>query len=163
MIVYRYLKEKYLNDPLSGEGAKRVGGRWNSPGTSIIYASLSASTAQLEILASVADPDALSLFRLVCIELPDNFWKIDVASLVEVQEAKGSDKAWDSQIHPEYTREIGDLWAQEKDTIALMVPSSLCPLDYNVLINTEHPSFKEQVSVVVMPAYQISQRLLVKK
>jgi RES domain-containing protein len=43
MIVYRLAKAKYSND-LSGKGAEKTGGRWNSKGTALLYTSESQST-----------------------------------------------------------------------------------------------------------------------
>lgn len=160
MIVYRFIKEKYLDDPLSADGAKKVGGRWNSPGVPMLYTSDSASTAQLEILASVGDPSVLELYRLVRLSIPDDVWKIDIASLKDVQLSRNSDTPWDAPIHPEYTRAIGDEWIKSKQTLALLVPSSLCTLDYNVLINPEHERFSEIVSD--LPNIGISPRLFKK-
>jgi RES domain-containing protein len=143
MIVYRYIKEKYLTDPLSSEGAKKAGGRWNSPGVSMLYASKSASTAQLEILASTSDKSVLQQYRLVRLIIPNDVWKIDIDSLQDVQMTFKSNTTWDAPVHPDYTRYIGDEWINGKETLALIVPSSLCQLDYNVLINPQHHLFSK--------------------
>lgn len=161
MVVYRYLKKKYVNDPLSADGAKKTGGRWNSLGIPILYTSLSASTAQLEILASVNDSMLLSLFELVSIQLPDDsVWKVEPESLHQLQMIKGSLTSWDDPIHPSYTKEFGDFWFEERSSLALMVPSSLCALDYNVLINTEHPDFNKVQVLPLTSGYPISPRLI---
>ncbi|MDO1502618.1 RES family NAD+ phosphorylase [Winogradskyella maritima] len=44
MIVYRLGKEKYKND-LSGIGAEKFGGRWNSKGVRMVYTSQSRALA----------------------------------------------------------------------------------------------------------------------
>jgi RES domain-containing protein len=51
--VYRSSTPKYATetDLLTGEGSKRVGGRWNPVGIAVIYASLSPETAMAETLA----------------------------------------------------------------------------------------------------------------
>ena len=41
--VWRISKKKYAATAFSGEGAKLVGGRWNSQGNSIVYTSASLS------------------------------------------------------------------------------------------------------------------------
>lgn len=47
-IVYRAHNPRWSWSPLSGEGAKRFGGRFNPVGTPALYTSLKASTALLE-------------------------------------------------------------------------------------------------------------------
>ena len=47
---YRVAEERWsrAHDLFAGEGARRVGGRWNRPGTAAAYASLERETAVLE-------------------------------------------------------------------------------------------------------------------
>jgi len=51
--VYRSSTPKYANDAdlLTGEGSKRIGGRWNPIGVAAVYASLTPETAMAETLA----------------------------------------------------------------------------------------------------------------
>lgn len=44
-LLYRALNPVWARDPLSGEGARRHGGRFNAKGTPALYASLSIMTA----------------------------------------------------------------------------------------------------------------------
>jgi RES domain-containing protein len=46
--LYRALNPIYAREPLSGEGARRYGGRFNSKGTPALYCSLSIMTAVRE-------------------------------------------------------------------------------------------------------------------
>ena len=39
--VYRLIKERFTATPLSAEGARRLGGRWNPPGIGVLYTSAS--------------------------------------------------------------------------------------------------------------------------
>ena len=57
MIVYRIAKKEYIED-LSGNGAKRTGGRWNLKGIPILYCASTSSLAILEKLVSI-DMDLL--------------------------------------------------------------------------------------------------------
>lgn len=140
MLVYRLIKEKYLDDPLSAEGAAKVGGRWNAEGTPMLYTSASPATAKLEILAGVNEYAIVQEFKLVCIEIPnDSLSRMTVEDLNNAQITMESEFAWDADIHPEFTVDIGEEWFRRMETLSLAVPSSLSPNDYNILINTEHP------------------------
>lgn len=159
MLVYRLIKEKYLDEPLSAEGAAKVGGRWNAEGTPMLYTSASAATAKLEILAGVNEYAIVQEFKLVCIEIPDDcVVRITVEELNNAQKTMESELAWDADIRPEFTVDIGEEWFRSKETLALAVPSSLSSQDWNILINTEHPGF-EQVKVIEVTNEGISQRL----
>ena len=57
MIVYRIAKKEYIED-LSGNGAKRSGGRWNPKGTPVLYCASTSPLAILEKLVSI-DMDLL--------------------------------------------------------------------------------------------------------
>ena len=46
--AYRSIHPNWANDPLSGEGAKRYGGRFNPVGTAALYLSLKIDTAWFE-------------------------------------------------------------------------------------------------------------------
>ncbi len=48
-LVYRALNPVWVADPLSGEGARRFGGRFNARGTPALYTALSPMTAVREV------------------------------------------------------------------------------------------------------------------
>jgi len=47
-LAYRLVKERFSDTPLSSEGARRYGGRWNPAGIGIFYTSSSPELALLE-------------------------------------------------------------------------------------------------------------------
>ena len=66
MIVWRVTRKAHAeqplsgnaaNQPLSGEGAKRYGGRWNHIGVAVVYTSQSLSLAVLEYLVNLPITD----------------------------------------------------------------------------------------------------------
>ncbi len=71
--TYRLQKTKYNQTVLSGEGASISGGRWNAPGTPLIYTSSSISLAILEAQVHL-DNRLLSKFpalSIILLEIPD--------------------------------------------------------------------------------------------
>jgi RES domain-containing protein len=71
MIVYRFSHPKYADD-ISGNGARLKGGRWNLPGTALLYTSESISLGLLEVLANTSTLEQLQLIQLVELEVPDH-------------------------------------------------------------------------------------------
>lgn len=137
MIAYRIVKAKYEQD-LSGHGAELWGGRWNYPGTPIIYASEHASLALLEILAWTALPQLLKAnFSLLALEIPEQS-QVQV-SLTELPED------WYYPDHWTSTQRIGQEWTEMNQALMLKVPSAILPIENNILINPKHPLMKEVV------------------
>ena len=62
MLAWRLCRAPFAD--LSGEGARRYGGRWNRPGRPIVYAASSAALAVLEVRVHLDLPPAL---------LPDDY------------------------------------------------------------------------------------------
>jgi RES domain-containing protein len=76
VVVYRLVKERFLNTPLSAEGARRYGGRWNPVGVGILYTSASPELALLEQLVHLPalpyeDLPKLFLLTLALPEQPE--------------------------------------------------------------------------------------------
>ena len=54
--AWQIVKERHATDAFDGEGARLYGGRWNSRGTRLVYASATLSLAALENLVHLAPP-----------------------------------------------------------------------------------------------------------
>lgn len=128
MLAWRITKKKYA--PYDGSGASSEGGRWNSPGRSVIYASDSFAGAILEKLAHALRPRTLpGRHHAVQIDIPDG--------LVETLTA-GELPGWDSKESPEAI-EFGDRWLAGSRSAVLVVPAVPArPVGNSVLINPEH-------------------------
>ena len=48
--AWRIVKARHAPEAFSGEGPRRYGGRWTSPGVAVVYAAEHASLAVLEML-----------------------------------------------------------------------------------------------------------------
>ncbi|MDQ2890270.1 MAG: RES family NAD+ phosphorylase [Gemmatimonadota bacterium] len=118
--------------PLAGEGARRRGGRWNSPGTSVVYTSERLSLAALETLVHV-EPNLIP---------PDlTSYEIDVPDELRFETIAATALPRDWQDHPGHPvlRAIGDAWVRGCNSAVLLVPSVIVPTEMNLLINPGHP------------------------
>lgn len=70
MLVWRLALGRY--PALDGEGARLYGGRWNSPGTAMVYAATHIALALLEQLVHVSPARLPASFQALAIELPDD-------------------------------------------------------------------------------------------
>jgi RES domain-containing protein len=110
-----------------GTGAALYGGRWNSPGEPVIYASASHACAMLERLAQTGTGRIPRSQVLVVIDIPDEV-PIEHAAMEQVP------------LLPE-SRGFGDGWLAERRSVVLTVPSAVARHDRNVLIDPAHPDF----------------------
>lgn len=72
--VYRAHHPRWAFDPVSGEGARRHGGRFNRPGTPALYTALRMETAWLEAqqgFAFKAQPLTLCSYAVDCADILD--------------------------------------------------------------------------------------------
>ena len=133
---------------MSGEGAYRSGGRWNSPGRYAVYASGHLTLAMLELLVHVDDAEAFRrtphVYHLVSFDDPA------LAVLEEADLPAG----WDSRPESRASQVVGDEWLDSLQSPVLAVPSVVVPpeLRYepsymNYVINPLPPAFPEAVEV----------------
>lgn len=152
MIIWRITRDAH--QALDGEGARLNGGRWNSDGVAVVYASKSLSLAVLEYLVHVDPalvPDDLLAME---IELPD-----DPALGAFVDPAVFPPGEWRTYPAPEWQAELGDLWVQDGTFLWLAVPSAIVPEEHNVLVNPRHARMADVRSVGTRP-FRFDRRLV---
>ena len=102
-------------DPLAGEGARRFGGRWTSPGRHAVYLAAQLPLAALEVLAHV-DADALPLdLTAYAVDIPATLGAADAWARWDAQRdrvgaARPLPVAWRDVAQPLACRAIGDAW-----------------------------------------------------
>lgn len=69
--LWRMLTIRYQRDPLSGEGARLHGGRWNPPGKAALYLGTDHATAIAEFYQGLAKPGTLAPYRLNATAIAD--------------------------------------------------------------------------------------------
>lgn len=113
------------------------GGRWNSPGTAMIYAADSPSLAALELLVGLEDAAFLSSFVLLSVDIPD-------PAIVDLKTDQ-LPADWRSYPAPPALARYGDAWIRAATSLALRVPSVVVPQQSNLLIHPKHPDFRSLV------------------
>ena len=140
MKVWRIAKverARSVEDMLNGEGASRYGGRWNPKGMPAVYCSENSSLAALEVLANLARPSRFPNHRILDLDVPDD--------AITVVSASTGD-----------TRQIGA--EMLRSHLAIMAPSSVNPLERNVVINPVHADFDKVVPGAIQ-AFEFDRRL----
>ena len=91
MRFWRICRRRYVAKAASGEGARLYGGRWNSRGVRVVYASTSLALAAVETFVNLEPnlrpkdlvsiegdiPDALEIARVDLKALPANWHKTE--------------------------------------------------------------------------------------
>lgn len=134
--TYLICKTKYAATWFDGEGAFRFGGRWNSRGTRVLYTAGSLSLAALEMLVHLNDEEILLSYSFAAAEF-------DESLILPVEEFRAVPKNWSASPPPLEIQRIGDDWARGQASVVLEVPTSVLPIEFNYLINVEHPEFSK--------------------
>jgi RES domain-containing protein len=134
MEAWRIVKAKYAATAFSGEGASRTGGRWNSRGVWLVYASSSRALAALESLVHLNPPIVFN-YVMMRVSFADD--------LVERIAPADLPANWQEQPAPPWTKSIGDLWVKEARSAVLQVPSVVIPAEWNYLLNPAHSDFRK--------------------
>lgn len=152
MNLFRISKAKYASD-LSGTGAKLAGGRWNPPGSPLLYTAGSSALALLEHLTHLSRTDLHLSFQLVLIET----YNTPVTFLEDHFDRLPQDWKNDQIL----TRECGKAWLDKLPSPILRVPSVHSPWEYNYLLNPEHPDL--DITIVDNSHYVYDARFIAKK
>lgn len=134
--AWRIVSERFTVppfDPLDGEGAKTLGGRWNAKDVPMVYLSGAVSLAILEVLVHSGKLDQLASKVMLSVSFrPEDVRVVEAAELTA--------RWFDDETAAE-TRRIGDEWVRSTETPILKVPSAVLPVEFNYLLNPAHPHF----------------------
>lgn len=129
----RIVKAKYAATAFDGEGARRQGGRWNSPGHAMVYTADSAALAALEMLVHLGRGTVLQHYvRIEC-----SF----ATRLVSDLDRSRLPSNWRSYPAPPELQVLGDEWIRKAATPVLRVPSVIIESEFNFLLNPSHREF----------------------
>jgi RES domain-containing protein len=131
--AWRITKRKHARKAFSGDGARQFGGRWNHPGTDIVYTAQSQSLAALEMLVHLDSSDLLEKYVLTGVEFDP--------SLIRLVALSALPRHWRSEPPSPEVRSAGDNWVLARSSAVLQAPSILVPGENNFLLNPEHQDF----------------------
>lgn len=134
MRFWRICRRLYAAEAATGEGARLFGGRWNSHGVRVVYASTSLALAAIETFVNL-EPNQRPA-DLISIEgdIPE---AIEIGRLdLETLPAR-----W-HESRDESLRRFGDEWIRNGKSAALLVPSAAIHGEWNVLLNPAHSDFR---------------------
>jgi RES domain-containing protein len=149
--AWRIVRAARSKSAFTGEGARVYGGRWNSKGTAIVYASEHESLAALELLVHLtplAPTDRYLSFRLE--------WEDKLTKYFPVKNLPAN---WNAEPPIFQTMQIGDEWIRAGKSVALALPSVLSTSEVNFLLNPKHPDFK-RIKIGQPREYRFDARLL---
>jgi hypothetical protein len=138
MFVYRIVKSKARTNDLSGTGAFRVGGRWNSRGTYMLYTSENSSLAYLETLVHFDEVDYAPFYILKENEYPSTWMQLELLE----------------------NKRLGDRLMNEKKFLGIKVRSAINNFEFNYLLNPLFPRFYDFVKVIDVIEIKFDERLV---
>ena len=142
MRVWRLCRRGHAR--FDGEGARRYGGRWNPPGTAVVYTSATLSLAALELFVRLDPEEEPDDLVAIPVEVPDS---VRVTAL----ELAGLPEDWRLIPPSEETRSLGADWIGGLATALLSVPSAVIPQERNYLVNPAHPDFAQVALAAPQP------------
>lgn len=149
--VYRLVKERFIETPLSAEGARRWGGRWNPKGIGILYTSATPELALLEQLVHLPTLryDDLPRLFLLTLALP-NEPRIIPSDTLPLN--------WRDEASFTGNHRLLANWLSTPDVLAVGVPSAVVAESLNYLLHPFHSSFS-QIQVMESKPFPIDSRL----
>jgi len=130
---WRIVKAKHAANAFDGEGARLLGGRWNSPGRRVIYTAENAALAALEMLVHLGRMTILPAYVVISCDFDEK--------LVTDLDRQKLPPDWRTFPAPPALPAIGDAWLAGGKSAVLRVPSAIVPGENNYLLNPAHPKF----------------------
>src|SRR5579884_2360479 len=118
--------------------------RWNPAGVPMLYCSAALSLACLEVLVHLAPEQMPPDYVYSSAELPLPAMPADFQG---------------NLVNPDATRRYGHGWVNSLASLALLVPSVIVPVEFNVLLNPLHGDYAEVIWSTPQP-FRFDRRLI---
>lgn len=145
MTVFRCSLLKWSKD-LTGTGAFLHGGRWNFPGTYMLYTAENNVLAAFEIALRIPLEQISQDYVMIPLSVPEDSRAPDPSL----------PKNWYRDVT--ITRAVGDSFLKEGKSLCMKVPSALISDSFNILINPKHDLIRK-VKVMEPRAILFDKRL----
>ena len=137
---WRIVKAKRAAMAFDGEGSRRFGGRFNSPGVAVVYVASALSLAILELLVHIDRKENLERYVAIPVAFDE---RISLRIALDVL-----GPGWRSASSMMPAQKVGDAWVSEAASAVLQVPSVLLPeslfaSEHNYLLNPGHADFTQ--------------------
>lgn len=151
LTVWRLTKEEYSGAAFSGEGARQHGGRFNSPGTPVVYTAESLPLALVETMTGLERYDQLRRYVFFRVTVPEEH--------LSEREEENLPSGWDRHPPTSQSQHVGDRWVSRTESVALKVPSVVVPYSHNYLLNPANEAF-EEVEIGQAEPFPVDPRLM---
>lgn len=149
-VFYRIVGSHRAASAMDGEGARKMGGRWNPPGIPVAYMTESRALAALEILVHTGRAAVNLRWVVIEAEVP--------ARMIESVLPEDLPEGWDDVVSPSAARKLGADWVRRGDSAGILLPSVLVPEERTLMLNIKHPDFGKIVFSAPKP-FRFDQRL----
>lgn len=149
-VFYRIVSSHRAASAMDGEGARKMGGRWNPPGVPVAYLTESRALAALEILVHTGRAGVHLSWVVIEAEFP--------AKMIEIISMSALPAGWDDIASPTVSRKFGADWVQRGESAAILLPSVIVPEERIIMLNVRHPDFRKLVFSAPKP-FLFDQRL----
>jgi RES domain-containing protein len=149
MEVFRICRDKYAHSLLAS-GAPN---RWNKKDEFVIYTAGNRALSTLEMLVNKSYINISNQYKLLIILIKDE-------SLIQELNINDLPDNWKANEVYSVLQEIGSKWYASKKSLVLKVPSVIVPKEYNFIINTHHPLFSANISLLSIDDFEWDNRLL---
>ena len=131
--VYRIIREKFIDQPLSAEGSRLFGARWNPKGTGVLYTTSTPELGLVETLAHAPKVryEDLPTYWLFSIEAPED---------IQYYQRDAMPDFWQDKTYERTQLWLKD-WLQKPNHLAVAVPSVIVPFSFNIIFHPLHPQF----------------------
>jgi RES domain-containing protein len=149
-VFYRIVGSHRAASAMDGEGARKMGGRWNTPGIPVAYLTESRALAALEILVHTGRAAVNLRWVVIEAEVP--------ARMIESVLPEDLPVGWDDVVSPSAARKFGADWVRRGDRAGILLPSVIVAEERTLMLNVNHQDFRKIVFSAPKP-FRFDQRL----